>query len=47
MKVFIVLSCIALAVAKPQGYAYNQPSSSGVGAGLSAPGTGKYFGYIS
>ncbi|XP_031636817.1 mucin-19-like [Contarinia nasturtii] len=27
MKLFVVLSCIALAVAKPQGYSYNQPSS--------------------
>lgn len=50
MKVFVVLSCIALALAKPQGYSYNQPSgslgssSSGLSApsfGLSAPGSGK------
>lgn len=51
MKVFIVLSCIALALAKPQGYNYNAPSngasapSIGVSApaiGLSAPLTGNY-----
>lgn len=50
MKVFVVLSCIALAVAKPQGYSYNHPApnfggqSHGVSApsiGLSAPSTGK------
>ncbi|XP_031624467.1 leucine-rich repeat extensin-like protein 5 isoform X2 [Contarinia nasturtii] len=44
MKVFVVLSCIALAVAKPQGYSYNQPSSSSFGGshnfGVSAPSVG-------
>lgn len=42
MKVFVVLSCIALAVAKPQGYSYNQPSNFGGshGSGISAPSIG-------
>lgn len=43
MKVFVVLSCIALAVAKPQGYSYNQPSSNFGGShstGISAPSIG-------
>lgn len=29
MKLFVVLTCIAMAVAKPQGYAYNEPSAVG------------------
>lgn len=29
MKVFVVLSVLALAAAKPQGYSYNQPSFGG------------------
>lgn len=40
MKVFVVLSCIVLAVAKPQGYSYNQPSSGSHSSGISAPSFG-------
>lgn len=41
MKVFVVLSVLALAAAKPQGYSYNQPSFGGssLGGGVSSFGS--------
>lgn len=45
MRVIIVLSCLVLAYAKPQGYTYNAPSvgHSAPAISLSAPSFGKYY----
>lgn len=42
MKVLVVLSCITLAIARPEaGYSYNQPSFSAPSVGLNTPSFGK------